>query len=182
MNQFTKENLQEHDIIILRDKNIFMLYKFNNNLHLVSRINSFSTIADYNDDLKNQKCSYSDIIEIKRPSHPQQFVQCNWQNAPTIWKRQEKPILSNEEYIVLKNVNNIYSYIVRSADESLYLYDAKPKKSNNHWSSKNDWGAYFPMYVHLFKFIKWEGNEPYFIPKLLKEYEDYKKYKLKEEN
>lgn len=174
MNQFIKEDLQENDIIILRDESVFMLYKFNNNLHLVSRLNTFHTISNYNDNLKHKKDSNYDIIEIKRPEKPQNLIYSNWEDAPTIWKRREKIILSNDEYIVLKNIDSDYQYIARDKDGLLFLYDMKPTKYSKQWNSDNNETTDFNMYSNLFKFIKWEDDEPYLIQNLLNEYKDNK--------
>lgn len=177
MNQFKKENLQENDIVILRNERVFMLYKFNNDLHLISRLNTFSTILDYNDNLKHKKDQNYDIIEIKRPEKPQNLIYSNWEEAKTIWKNQEKLILSNDEYIILKNIDPEYPYIARDKNGSLYLYNMKVDKVTDYWVNDNKAieMVNFNIYSNLFYFIKWEDNEPYFIPNLLKDYEDYKK-------
>lgn len=174
MNQFKRENLQENDIIILRDESIFMLYKFDNDLHLISRLNTFHTISNYNDNLKHQNNSDYDIVEIKRPDKPQNLIYSNWEDAPTIWKRQEKPIPSNDEYIILKNIDSDYKYIARDKSGSLFLYDTKPTKYDKQWDNANNETTGFTMYSNLFKFIKWRDEKPYLIQDLLKDYKDYK--------
>lgn len=172
MNSFKKENLKEHDIIILENESVFMLYQFDNDLHLISKLKVSSTISNYDNELKHKDNQNLDIIEIKRPERPQNLIYSNWEDAPVIWKRQEKPILSNNEYIILKNIDSDYQYIARDKNGLLYLYDIKPQKYNNHWNG--DESTEFNMYSNFFKFIKWRDDEPYFIPNLLNEYKDNK--------
>lgn len=180
-----KSNLKEHDIVILRDESVFMLYKIKNELHLISAQNYFSDLSNYNyelkydglryDDSKNEHDDPCDIVEVKRPTKPDHFITNRWQKAPTIWKR-NYALLSKDEYYILKNINPIYKFISRDKDKNLYVFEKKPQKKETVWNEYTDssWLA-LKTYNHIFKFIKWENNEPYFIPDLLKKYEDYKK-------
>lgn len=74
--------------------------------------------------------------------------------------------LTYDEYIILKNVYSEHEFISRDKDDYLYIWKRKPQKKEKYWSC----GEYFTcleMFNHLFKFIKWEDEEPYNIQELL---------------
>lgn len=81
--------------------------------------------------------------------------------------------LTEDEKVILKNINKDYKWIARDDNGSLFIYGEKPIKKESSWISKMflDW---FNMCIfnHLFLFIKWEDEEPYLIEDLLKE-DDY---------
>ena len=83
-----------------------------------------------------------------------------------LWERKEKPILTEDEKVILKNLPKEYKWIARDIDGCLYVYASKPKKGITMWESDG-----LPMipFVHLFQFIKWEDEEPYSIEELLRE-------------
>ena len=81
-----------------------------------------------------------------------------------MWERKEKPQLTEDEKVILRNVPYDYKWIARDIDGCLYVYESKPKKGITMWESDG-----LPMipFVHLFQFIKWEDVEPYSIEELL---------------
>ena len=84
----------------------------------------------------------------------------------------EPILLSHDEYVILKNLNSYWKWIVRDEDATLQLFESKPIKNNayNSWS----WGTNsdnLNFYRHLFHFIQWEDEEPYEISKLIEDYE-----------
>lgn len=88
----------------------------------------------------------------------------------------KKTLLTDDEYIILKNLDSMWKYIARDKDEDndLYIYDSKPKKHTditffNVWFASGEYRR-FP-YVNLFKFIKYEDEEPYLIKDLIEDYE-----------
>lgn len=98
----------------------------------------------------------------------------NYTCQELIWERKEKPKLTEEERIILKNINEHFEYIARNEDNRLYLYEKKPRKIDYGWQMNND-RAYFVdfyMYDNLFQFIQWGDEEPYLIEDLLKEEDD----------
>lgn len=87
------------------------------------------------------------------------------------WLEQEyqEPItLTNDEKVILKNLPSDIKWIARDKSERLFLYFKEPRKALTWWNS--EWVEYdFSPYDHLFKFIKWEDEDPYNIDELLKQ-------------
>lgn len=75
--------------------------------------------------------------------------------------------LSDDERIILRNIDSKYKYIARDEDGLLRLYKTKPRKFLDIWSSVG-W-TWFYVYNHLFQFIQWTDKEPTLITDLLKE-------------
>lgn len=82
----------------------------------------------------------------------------------------KEPIqLSNDEYVILKNLPKEWEWIVRDIVNLILFKGGKPNKENEFWIANNGTWSYF-KYAHLFKFIKNE-DEPYEIAKLIANYE-----------
>ena len=83
-----------------------------------------------------------------------------------LWERKEKKlVVSEDEKAILRNVPKHYEWIARDIDGHLYIYASKPKKGLTIWV---DTGLPMVSFDHLFRFIKWEDEEPYSIKELLK--------------
>lgn len=84
--------------------------------------------------------------------------------------------LTEDEKVILKNINKDYKWIARDLDGQLFVYSDKPIKGATCWG-RYTYTYASPLYVysHLFTCIKWEDEEPYLIEDLLKEddYDDY---------
>lgn len=78
----------------------------------------------------------------------------------------KEPIkLTQFEYEYLKVAKeNEYNFIARDKDNRLYGTSEKPKKYNITWASS---GAYIVMFKSMFKFVKWEDEEPWNIDNIL---------------
>lgn len=73
--------------------------------------------------------------------------------------------LTRFEYEYLKAAKeNGYNFITRDKDNRLYGTSEKPKKYNITWASS---GAYIVMFKSMFKFVKWEDEEPWNIDNIL---------------
>ena len=88
------------------------------------------------------------------------------------WEREEKPKLIDVEKIILKNIPNEYKYICRDEDERLYVYENMPYKNDidSVWHFEGEYES-LTLFKEMFKFIKFEDEEPYLIEDLLKESE-----------
>ena len=84
-----------------------------------------------------------------------------------IWKRKEKPQLTEDEKIILRNIPKQYEWIARDAGDSLCVYTKRPIKLMSVWST-DGWMSPMALFHNLFQFIKWEDEEPYSIEDLLK--------------
>lgn len=95
----------------------------------------------------------------------------------------EKPLLSDDEYVILKNLDSKWKYIARDNVENnifgLNVYTEKPPKKESYWSDDCIY-VNLGIFKHLFQFIKWEDEEPYNIKKLIEDYETKKE--VKDEN
>ena len=80
---------------------------------------------------------------------------------------QPKPTLTEDEKVILRNLNKRYKYINREEYGGLRVSETKPIYSK---SMKEYYYNGFDTFIYdnLFKFIKWE-DEPYSIEELLKE-------------
>jgi hypothetical protein len=83
-----------------------------------------------------------------------------------IIKLPQKPILTEDEKTILRNLPRKYKWIARDSSGALFVYGNKPEKGSNVWTG--DCLGYFNSFKHLFQFIKWEDKEPYNIEELLK--------------
>ena len=83
-----------------------------------------------------------------------------------LWERKEKKlVISEDEKAILINVPKHYKWIARDLNGHLYIYAIKPKKGITIWVNT---GLPMVSFDHLFRFIKWEDDEPYSIEELLK--------------
>lgn len=81
----------------------------------------------------------------------------------------QEPIkLTDDEIVILKNVDKEYKWIARGKSGDLFFYKNEPEKDILMWKS-------FISYIrdgifnHLFQFIKFDDEEPYNIDELLKQ-------------
>lgn len=137
--------------------------------------------------MKNKEKYFDKIIEVVFKDYPCDFIEkycfdcCGSAKEDCVicekkfksWLEQEyveKPRLSNNEYIILKNLNEDGKWIARSVKNDLYVYVDKPTKNTREWYESYGY-LIFAGYNHLFQFVKYEDDEPYSIQELIDEYE-----------
>lgn len=78
--------------------------------------------------------------------------------------------LTEDEKVILRNIDKRYRWIARDGDGNLFIYREKPIKKESSWISETlfDWCGIW-IFSHLFLSIKWGDEEPYLIEDLLKE-------------
>lgn len=78
----------------------------------------------------------------------------------------KEPIkLTRFEYEYLKVAKeNEYNFIARDINNKLYGFSKRPKKRNITWDSCDDYEC---MFESMFKFVKWEDEEPWNIDNIL---------------
>lgn len=83
---------------------------------------------------------------------------------------QEPITLTDDEKVVLKNINKDYKWVARDNNENLYVYVEKPIRVvyEGEWTDRHRFIT-IDAFKHLFKFIKWEDEEAWEIDKLLSE-------------
>lgn len=78
------------------------------------------------------------------------------------------PILTNDERVVLSNLDPVFKWIACDLDGSIWAFANKPKKrADGYVWEDNSIIANLSMFHEIFKWIEWEDEEPIFIPDLL---------------
>lgn len=162
-----KEDLKFGNVVETRE-GIKYLYHGQNENKFLDLLTGYTyvSVSDYDDDLTNQELAdgSSDIVKVYK----------DYTCKKVLWERKEKPVLTDDEKVILKNINKAFKYIARDRGDSLFVYTSKPIKKRNDWkfndideNLKDEWSA-ITIYNHLFQFVKWEDKEPYLIEDLLK--------------
>lgn len=129
---------------------------------------------EYNDDMTDREFTEYDIIEVFIPD----LEKCslNGVGLISIWKRRELPELTPFEKEFLKALKPEYrnGWIAREGCGDLFLYDSKPEKGKHRWSGGHcgeirEFLIYSLFPTRYFTWCKWEDEEPWYIPDLLKE-------------
>lgn len=91
------------------------------------------------------------------------------------WRKHKTIKLSDEEKVILKNIDKKYKWIARDFIGKLYVFSEKPSKDYSVWDYPPTVSIQYiyeyehiKVFNHLFTFIKWEDKEPYLIEDLLK--------------
>lgn len=88
-------------------------------------------------------------------------------------KRKKKQKLTEDEKVILRNIDKTFKWIARDGDGSLFAYEDKPLKTDDSaWDSINCMSL--GLFNHLFNFVKFDDKEPSLIAYLLKE-DNYEK-------
>lgn len=85
-----------------------------------------------------------------------------------IKKLPQKPKLTEDERVILRNLPKQYKWIARDESETIYIYTNNPKKFGIAWHDDSFCQNAF-LFNHLFQFIKLEDSEAYAIWDLLYE-------------
>lgn len=169
--QMTKQDLKSGMTVKLRNGNVYLVVNEG-----LSRENGFEPLVCYCDDLMHIGDKSYDIVEVHvfnttfygNTATLEVFLDLNNPMMKLLWKRQELPKLSSAERVVLENLDKKYKWIARDKDDVFYAYFSKPTKETNVWLNGNNFTILpFP---NLFKFVKWEDEQPYSIEELLKNY------------
>ena len=152
-----KSDLKYGNVVELRNGDFYVLVNVYNESILIALTNKYHFNFDiYDDDLTN-KCGFENFDIMK--------VYKDYTCKELLWERKEKPQLTEDEKVILKNIPKKYKYIARDKSGLIFLFSKKPSKCDYSWIGYND--IAFP-YDHLFQFIKWEDDEPYSIEDLLR--------------
>ena len=81
------------------------------------------------------------------------------------------PKINQEEYEMLKDLDDEYKAIVRNSLGWIVVTEENPIKGETTWKH-NEFKWTFSTYTdNLFQFVQWEDEEPYNIAELIEEYE-----------
>ncbi len=84
----------------------------------------------------------------------------------------QEPIrLTDDEIVILKNIDKEFQWIARDENELLYCSTQKPfrNKEMKCWAYGKGYCTSLTAFKHLFKFVQWSDKEPYNIDELLKQ-------------
>ena len=155
-----KSDLKNGNVVELRNGDFYVLANIYNEYILIALTSKYHFNFDaYCTDL-TQACGFETLDIVK--------VYKDYTCKELLWERKEKPQpkLTEDEKVILRNVPKHYEWIVRDGNDHLYIYASKPKKGITMWV---DTGSPMVSFDHLFRFIKWEDEEPYSIKDLLGE-------------
>ena len=152
-----KSDLKHGNVVELRNGDKLLLcWHFVDSILVDLEGRNFITLDTYHEDLTSiDGIADLDIMKVYQ----------DYTCKKLLWERKEKPKLTEDEKIILKNIPKKYKYIARDKSGLIFLCSKKPSKCDYSWIGYND--IAFP-YDHLFQFIKWEDEEPYSIENLLK--------------
>ena len=98
------------------------------------------------------------------------YLELNEISGAKIIKLPKKKQFTDDELVIIRNIDKKFKWIARDRDGSLYLHEEKTEKREKDWLSKGDIN-YMVLFENLFNSIKWEDEEPTHIPTLLKDCE-----------
>ena len=157
-----KQDLKFGNVVETREgfKYLYHGQKGSKFLNLING-NTYAELSSYDDNLTNQFHKDLDIVKVYK----------NYTCQKLLWERPKKPVLTDDEKVILRNIDKEFKYIARDEDGDLNVYIEKPEKSiakiiASYWRGTC---KFFSYYNHLFQFIKWEDKEPYLIEDLLHE-------------
>ena len=124
-----------------------------NDLEFIEHVNAVKAACKENYDEYCSKCQFNKdhICIIKIPQE---------------W---DIPLpISDDEKTILRNLDDELEWIAKDENGIVFVYADKPIKNYNKWYS-GTCTFYKMVFPKLFQWIKWEDDEPYYIPDLLKE-------------
>ena len=164
-----KQDLKFGNVVELRNGGKF-IYIFTTEIlqgrkrNFISLKDGFSWITSnyYNDDLTlNENDKEFDIVKVYED------YTCN----KVLWER--KPILTEDEKVILRNLQKKFKYIARDKYGNLWVYTHPVEKYKITWCVPNEYidadMVEITVFDNLFQFIKWSDEEAYSIEELLNE-------------
>lgn len=83
-------------------------------------------------------------------------------------EHKDKIKITRAEKVILENINKNYKWIARDYNGTLTVFEGKPfKDKDDGFFIAKGYCAAISVFNHLFKFIKWENDEPVNIKELL---------------
>lgn len=155
-----KSDLKYGNVVELRNKAVY-LYNLTETPLLNFNGEEGKETSQYKNDLTFINNTYPELDIMK--------VYKDFTFKELLWERKEKPHLTDDEKVILRNIDKNYKWIARDNDEMLLLFTGKPIKMDYYWDCEDeDDECCVYLFDHLFQSIKWEDEEPYFIEDLLK--------------
>lgn len=167
-----KNDLNPGMVIEKRDGRKRLLVITPNYLNLVMVDFTDGILCDY---LKNYDNNLNCIHSLTAIPAAQDIVKVykDYTCQEVLWEREERPVLTETEKTILRNIDPMYKYIARDGGHEglVWIYPTKPRKNTCGWSDGGGLYEHLKLFNHLFKFVKWEDEQPYSIAYLLGESE-----------
>lgn len=158
---FSKENLESGNVVETREGIKYLYHCKNSDKFLNLDHDGFLWFHDFDENLMRiDDLNEFDIMKVYK----------DYTCKELLWERKEKPQLTEDEKVILRNLPKEYKWIARDLSGMVYIYAQRPIKESCLWSG--DFGGLMLPFDHLFQFIKWEDEEPYSIDDLLNESEE----------
>lgn len=154
-----KSDLKYGNVLELRNKAVYL---YNNSIVSLLNFNGEEgpDISQYKKDLTFINNTYPELDIMK--------VYKDFTFKELLWERKEPIKLTDDEKVILRNIDKKYRWIARDNDGMLFVFPVKPIKIECIWNSAEGYLTSLYIFNHLFQFIKWEDEEPYLIEDLLK--------------
>ena len=153
-----KSDLKYGNVVETREGIKYLYHCTNSDKFLNLDFDSFLWIRNFDKNLKDRNTfNEFDIMKVYK----------DYTCKELLWERKEKPKLTEDEKVILRNVPKHYKWIARDKNGCLCVYASKPEKGITMWEDSS--GLPMIPFVHLFQFIQWEDEEPYSIEELLGE-------------
>lgn len=153
-----KSDLECGNVVEVRNGRKYFVYHSCTGKALTSLITGWSVGFDaYNENLtySNDFIDF-DIMKVYK----------DYTCKKLLWERKEKPQLNEDEKVILRSLPKEYKWIARDLSGMVYIFIERPEKGQAIWYGC---GQLMIPFYHLFRFIKWEDDEPYSIEDLLGE-------------
>ena len=152
-----KSDLKYGNVVETRNGDKFLYHLITCDKLLNLDYNAFLRICNFDENLKCiDDLNEFDIMKVYK----------DYTCKELLWKRKEKSKLTEDEKVVLRNIDKEYKWITRDEDMTLSFHSVKPHKEAYFWSSLEA-NYVDDLFPNLFQFIKWEDDEPYSIKELL---------------
>ena len=151
-----KSDLKNGNVVETREGIKYLYHCKNSDKFLNLDDDGFLWIRDFDKNLKSiYDLNEFDIMKVYK----------DYTCKELLWERKEKPQLTEDEKVILKNLPKEYKWVARDLSGLVYIFIERPEKGQAIW-----YGCGRPMIpcYRLFQFIKWEDEEPYSIEELLK--------------
>ena len=152
-----KSDLKYGNVVKLRNGYKYFVYLYHQKALIRLNDGEWINLISYREDLTDIDGDVEfDIMKVYK----------DYTLTELLWERKEKPKLTEDEKVILRNLPRCYKWIARDGDDMVYLYTQEPvkEKSVGGWCGL---GGSAIQFGHLFQFIKWEDDEPYSIEELL---------------
>ena len=141
--------------------------------YLLCESEGFMRLDSYNDNLGFDEDLFDEYTVMRVYSITRELifdVIMGNKNLELVWERKIK--VTDFERMILKEIEDKYKYIARDKDDSLYVYNQEPFKTEDIWEIEEyEMGVSkmgdLTIFSHLFPMVRHSDEEPTLISDLL---------------